>query len=347
MKKKSGLGISGDRLLAIAVALMATLSLAAVGSKNTAASFTNLSVNPTNLATTLLVQPPASQNGPTSAAAGLVGLSWAATPTAPGAGHTLTYDVLRGPVGGPYSLIGNTAARTYNDTPPADGTYQYVVQAKVAGGGTFSSSSSAAQNGLSDRTAPTMSITCNAISCAGWFSGTVSVVVSGVDAGTGMGSVTRNVDAAGQVSTAGASVTFNVAGQSTHTVAYFGTDAAGNTTGTANQTIRIDNAAPTAASNITGVGGQQNGEIQLSWTKGTDTLSGVASQTIRRSAAGATACPAVSVVNYPTAYTPGAAVATYLVTGLAQGSKYCFYVVTTDSAGNSTNSVASARITAN
>ena len=339
------IGTFGDRLLAIAFAFMATVALVGMGSGRTAASFTGTTSNPANNVATMLVQVPAAQNNPTSAAAGLVSLSWTATPTAPGAGHTLTYNVLRGPVGGPYTLVGNTAGLTYNDTPPADGTYQYVIQAKVTGGGIFTSGNSAAANGLSDRTAPTMSITCNAISCAGWFSGTVSVTVSGVDAGTGMGSVTRNVDAAGQVSTGGASVAFNVTGQSNHTVAYFGTDAAGNASSSTNQTVRIDNTAPTAATGLTGTNGQQNGEIDLSWTKGTDALSGIASQTIRRSAVGAGACPAVSVANYPTTYNPGAAASLYTVTALPAGN-YCFYIVTSDAAGNSSNSTASARITA-
>ena len=193
------IGKSGDRLLAIAFLFMATVALGGTMSRQTGASFTTLSTNPANQLATLLVQVPASQNAATSAAAGVVMLSWAATPTAPGAGHTLTYNVLRGPIGGPYTLLANTASLTYNDTPPADGTYQYVIQARVTGGGTFTSGNSAAQNGLSDRTAPTMSITCNGISCAGWFSGTVSVTVSGADGGSGMGSVTRNVDAAGGV----------------------------------------------------------------------------------------------------------------------------------------------------
>jgi hypothetical protein len=341
--QNKGFGLSGDRLLAIAFMLMVTIALAGTLFGETGASFTTMSTNPANNVATMLVQVPASQNSATSAAAGAVGLSWTATPTAPGAGHTLTYNVLRGPIGGPYVLIGNTAALTFNDTPPADGTYQYVIQAQVTGGGTFTSGNSATANGLSDRTAPTMSVTCNAISCAGWFSGTVAVTVSGTDAGTGMGSVTRNVDAAGQISTGGASATFNVTGQSNHTVAYFGTDAAGNASATVNQTVRVDNTAPTAATGVTGTTGQQNGEIQVSWTKGTDALSGVAGQTIRRSAAGVTACPAVSVANYPTTYNPGAAVSTYLVTGLAAGS-YCFYLVTTDTAGNSSSSTASARI---
>jgi hypothetical protein len=340
-------GISGDRLLTIAFLFMVTVALAGTMSQKTGASFTTVSANPANQVATMLVQVPASQNNATSAAAGVVTVSWTATPTAPGAGHALSYNVLRGPVGGPYVFIGNTASLTYNDTPPADGTYQYVVQAKVTGGGTFTSGNSAAKSGVSDRIAPTMTITCNSISCAGWFSGTVAVTVSGADGGTGMGSVTQNVDAAGHVSSGGATTTFNVSGQSNHTVAYFGTDAAGNAAASVNQTVRVDSTAPTAATAVTGSGGSQNGQIQLSWTKGTDALSGVASQTIRRSAAGTTACPAVSPANYPTTYTPGAAVSTYLVTGLTQAAQYCFYVVTTDAGGNSTNSTASARVTSN
>jgi hypothetical protein len=345
---KINIGISGDRLLAIAFLFMATVALGGTLSRQTGASFTTLSTNPANQLATMLVQVPASQNAATSAAAGVVALSWTATPTAPGAGHTLTYNVLRGPIGGPYTLLANTASLTYNDTPPADGTYQYVIQAKVTGGGTFTSGNSAAQNGLSDRTAPTMSVTCNGVSCAGWFSGTVSVTVSGADAGSGMGSVTRSVDAGGQTSTAGATVTFNVTGQASHTLAYFGTDAAGNASSSANQTVRIDNTPPNAASAPTDAGtGQNNGEIGLSWTIGTDGQSGVASQIIRRSAAGAGACPATSTANYPSAYNPGAAATTYIVTGLASGSSYCFYIVTTDAAGNTSNSTASPRIAAN
>ena len=153
-------GISGDRLLAIAFAFMATVALVGIGSGKTAASFTGTTTNPANNVATMLVQVPAAQNNPTSAAAGVDSL-WTATPTAPGAGHTLTYNVLRGPVGGPYNVIGNTAALAYNDTPSSNGTYEYVIQAKVTGGGTFTSGNSAMKSGLSDRTAPAISISCN------------------------------------------------------------------------------------------------------------------------------------------------------------------------------------------
>jgi hypothetical protein len=329
-------GISGDRLLAIAFAFMATVALVGVGSGKTAASFTGTTVNPANNVATMLVQVPAAQNNPTSAAAGAVALSWTATPTAPGAGHTLTYDVLRGPVGGPYNLIGNTAALTYSDTPPSDGTYEYVIKAKVTGGGTFTSGNSAAKSGLSDRTAPAISISCNGTpTCpASWYTATVSVVVSGVDGGTGMGSVNRNVDGAGQISTAGASVTFNVAGDSAgHSVVYFGTDAAGNAASSASKTIRIDGTAPTAPTGLGSASTAGNpSNIDVTWTAGTDALSGVAGYTVYW--VQATTCPAATPANYPSSMNAGN-VTSYNIAPLTKNAMYCAYVVTTDNAGNS------------
>jgi hypothetical protein len=332
-----GSAFSADRLLAVAFVLMITLVLVGFSVGETQASFTGSSTNPTNSGATMTVQPPASQNSTTSAAAGVVNLSWTATPTAPGAGHTLTYDVLRGPVGGPYAFVANTAALAYSDTPPADGTYGYVIQAKVAGGGTFTSGNSAAQNGLSDRTSPSMSITCNAVACiAGWYNATVSVTVSGTDAGSGMGSVTRNVDAGGQVSTGGASATFNVSGQSAgHTVQYFTTDAAGNSSATSTQTIKIDLTAPTAVTGLTQTRGLAGAPVtvDLSWTAGTDALSGVQGYVVHWTNPWAGACPAASPVNMPNSVTIGAVTA-YSISGLVSGSKYCSYMNTLDNAGN-------------
>jgi hypothetical protein len=331
-----GLGISGDRLLAIACVLMVTLALAGAVSGDTAASFTGTSVNPSNSLNTMLVQPPASQNNTTSGAAGVVNLSWAATPTAPGAGHTLAYDVLRGPVGGPYAVVGTTGALVFSDTPPADGTYQYVIQAKVSGGGTFTSVNSAAKNGISDRTAPTKAITCNSAACsAGWYTATVSVTVSGTDGGTGMGSVTRNVDGAGQTSTAGASVTFNVSGDSAaHTVQYFTTDAAGNSSSSATQTIKIDATAPTAVTGLASTSGANGNPrtVELSWTAATDATSGVQGYQVRWTDQ-ITSCPAANPTNFPNSATVGTVTA-YTITGLANNKDYCAYVVTIDNAGN-------------
>jgi hypothetical protein len=331
-----GSAFSADRLLAIAFVLMITLVLVGVSAGETSASFTGTSTNPTNQTITMTVAVPASQNNTTSAAVGVVNLSWSATPTAPGAGHTLSYDVLRGPVGGPYAFVGNTASLAYSDTPPADGTYEYVIQAKVTGGGTFTSGNSAAKSGISDRTAPSKSITCNAVACsAGWYNATVSVTVSGTDAGTGMGSVTRNVDAGGQVSTGGASATFNVSGENAaHSVQYFTTDAAGNSSATGSQTIKIDLTAPMAATALTSATGLAGAPItvDLSWTAGTDALSGVSGYEVRWTN-NVGACPAANTTNYPNSATIGV-VTTYQVPSPTSGDKHCAYLVTIDNAGN-------------
>ena len=328
----------GDRLLAIAFVLMLGLIGVGMTAGQTTASFTGTSTNPSNTTVTMQVQPPAGQNATVSAANGVVQLSWTATPTAPGTGHTLTYLILRGPVGGPYSQIASTSALTYNDTPAADGSYGYVIEAQVTGGGSFVSGNSAAQTGLSDRTAPTKSITCNAAACsAGWYTATVSVTVSGTDAGSGMGSVTRNVDAGGQTSTGGASATFNVSGDNAgHTVQYFTTDAAGNVSSTATQTIKIDGTAPTNAGSFattTPGGGNPSGTVNATWTAGSDALSGLAGYTIHRSGVVAS-CPAATPANYPNTYAVGVVTSTQL-TGMVSGSKYCFYITANDNAGNS------------
>jgi hypothetical protein len=326
-------GLNVDRLLAIAFLFMVTVALAGMAAQNTGASFTGTSSNPSNTLQTLNVQPPASQNNTTSASAGVVNLSWTATPTAPGAGHTLTYLVLRGPVGGPYAQIGSTTNLTYGDTPPSDGTYQYVIQAQVIGGGSFTSGNSAAKSGISDRTAPTKSITCNGGSCAGWFNATVSVTVSGTDGGTGMGSVTRTVDGGGQTSTAGASATFNVSGENaSHSVVYFTTDAAGNASSSATQTVKIDLTAPTAPGGVTASSGSSSGQINVTGTSaGTDALSGVAGYRVYYILA--TTCPAAPYG--ASQYFAGNPPAVPLVlTGLTSGQKYCMYMHTVDNAGN-------------
>ncbi|HEV8230589.1 MAG TPA: hypothetical protein VGQ86_11585 [Candidatus Limnocylindria bacterium] len=475
------------------------------------------------------VDPPAGQIAPVSATAGVVNLSWSATPTNPGT-HTLTYLVLRRVSGvDPYVQVASTPSTqtTYSDTPPADGLYDYKIQAKVAGGGVgfFTSGDSTVQTGRSDRTAPTMSVQCNAAACsagwytaavtvlvsgtdagvgmtsvsrrvdgggwttvggastsfsvsgdsaghtvdyygtdavtnvsgtttqtvkidgtvptksiqcnasaclaawytaavsvtvsgtdatsgmstvtrnvdgggntttagasatftvsgdnaghtvayyttdvagnsaasatqtiqidgtaptksilcggvaciAGWYTAAVSVTVSGTDATSGMSTVTRNVDAGGNTTTAGASATFTVSGDNAgHTVAYYTTDVAGNSAASATQTIKIDGTAPTAVTGLSSVTGTVAGTVNLTWTAGTDATSGVAGYTLRRSGV-VGACPATTVANYPTTYAVPVGT-TYTAGGMVSGSKYCFYMVTNDNAGNvSVNSAA-------
>jgi hypothetical protein len=323
-----------DRLLTAGFVVLVSTARVGISSGTTGASFTGSSTNPAQILNTQSVTPPASFTSATSAIAGRIDLVWTAT-TAVAGSHTLTYLVLRGPVGGPYAQIGTTAGLTYTDTPGADGTYEYVVQTKIAqGSGFFTSGNSATKNTKSDRTAPTMSATCNGGSCAGWFNRSVTFVVSGADgAGVGMGTATTNVDSAG-ATTSAAPHTVTVSGESaTHSVVYSGADAAGNASGNTSQTVKIDLTAPAAPTGLTSVQGGTGAPItvDLSWTAATDALSGVAGYTVYWVAANP--CPVVSPANYPNSAQIGA-VTSYSMTGLTATTLYCAYLTATDNAGN-------------
>lgn len=336
----SSIRAQGDRFVAIAFVVMVTVGLAGIVSSETGASFTGASTNPGNTLTAMLVQPPASQGVPISSAGGVVSLSWTTTPTAPGAGHTLTYLVLRGPVGGPYTQITSVSGLSYTDTPPTDGAYQYVIQARVSGGGSFTSQNSVAQSGISDRLAPSMSITCNGAACSGtaWYTAAVSVTVTGTDSGSGMGSVTRNVDGAGQVSTTGASATFSVSGDSAnHSVVYFGTDAVGNTSGSSTQTLKIDGTPPPAAALSGFRFGTLQGDVTLTWTQSADATSGVATFDVyKKNISGSGA--ACGTTGFTVARTGLASGVTNTVVNVGNNAWACFYLITKDNAGNQTQS---------
>src|SRR5438552_5742221 len=237
-----------DRIVAAAFVVLVSTAIVGFSTGSTGATFTGTTTNPGQILNTQTVAPPASFTSATSAIAGRIDLVWTASTSSAGS-HTLTYLVYRGPVGGPYAtLVGTTAGLTLSDTPGADGTYEYIVQTKIAqGSGFFTSGNSATQSNKSDRTAPTMSATCNAGSCAGWFNASVSFVVSGNDgSGVGMGTATTNIDAAG-AATSAAPRTVTVSGESAaHTVVYSGADAVGNASGNTSQTVQIDLTNPTA-----------------------------------------------------------------------------------------------------
>ena len=323
--------MKAERIVAAAFVVLVSTAIVGFSAGDTGASFTGTTTNPNQTWNTQNVTPPASFTSATSAIAGRIDLVWTAT-TSPAGSHTLTYLVLRGPVGGPYSQIGTTAGLTYSDTPASDGTYEYVVQTKIAqGAGFFTSGNSAVQSNKSDRTAPTMSATCNGGSCAGWFNTSVTFVASGNDgSGVGMGTATTNVDGAG-AATSAAPRTVTVSGQSaTHSVVYSGADAVGNASGNTSQTVKIDLTAPTASGTFTANQGG-TGTIALAWTAGSDALSGVAGYVIRRAVANT--CPTATPAKYPTSVTVGV-VTSYNWSGLTSGTGYCFYVQTTDNAGN-------------
>src|SRR5205823_5130949 len=145
--------------------------------------------------------------------------------------------------------------------------------------------------------------------------------------------VTRDVDSAGQTSTGGASATFSVSGDSaSHSVVYFTTDAAGNASASATQTLKIDATAPTAPGGITLAAGASSGTLNVSGTSaGTDALSGVAGYRVYYQQA--TSCGAAPYAS--SQYFAGNPPAVpMVVTGLATKQFYCAYVHTVDNAGN-------------
>jgi hypothetical protein len=326
-----------DRIVAAAFVVLVSTAIVGFSTGSTGATFTGTTTNPGQILNTQTVAPPASFTSATSAIGGRIDLVWTAS-TSPAGSHTLTYLVYRGPVGGPYAtLVGTTAGLTLSDTPGADGTYEYVVQTKIAqGSGFFTSGNSATQSNKSDRTAPTMSATCNAGSCAGWFNASVSFVVSGNDgSGVGMGTATTNVDAAG-AATSAAPRTVTVSGESaTHSVVYSGADAVGNASGNTSQTVKIDLTNPASAGAVTSVHGTNAGDLDVSWTAGSDALAGLRDYTVRWVVA--SACPAASVGAYPNA-TTGVTGTAHTIAGLVSGTKYCAYLQTYDNAGNSVDS---------
>jgi hypothetical protein len=333
-----------DRIFAAAFVVLVSTAIIGFSAGNTGANFTGTSTNPDQSWQTQNVTPPAAFTSATSAIAGRIDLVWTAT-ASPAGSHALTYLVYRGPVGGPYStLVGTTAGLTLSDTPPADGTYEYAVQTKIAqGAGFFTSGNSAVKSNKSDRTAPTMSILCNGVACTGnangWFNVAVSAVVTGTDgAGTGMASVTTSKDGAANGTTAGSSRTDSVSGNSaSHTVAYFGTDAVGNVSGATTQTIKIDGTVPTTPGSFAATAGSFGGAVTMSfsWTAATDALSGVQSQTVHWvEVASAAACPAATTANYPNGGALAATATTLTVTGSAANVKICGFIDSLDKAGN-------------
>lgn len=321
-----------DKIFAATFVVLVSTAIIGFSAGNTGANFTGASTNPNQAMGTSNVIAPASVT-PTSAIAGAVNLAWPATTTPPN-GHTVTYLVLRNGV-----QIGTTAALTYSDTPGSDGTYSYTVQTKIAqGAGFFTSASSSAGSGRSDRTAPTMAATCNGGSCAGWFKGNVTFVVSSNDGtGVGMGTATYKVDA-GATNTVAAPASFSVNGDSAgHTVVYSGADAVGNASGNSSQTVRIDGTPPPAAALSGTRAGPTQGSVTLNWTQAADATSGVASFDVYKIniAGSGTPCPAAG---YTLVVSGLGAGTTSYVTNVGNNAWACLYVVTSDNATNTTNS---------
>ena len=178
-----------ERIFAAASVVLVSSAIIGFSAGSTGASFTGSSTNPNQSWNTQTVTPPASFTSATPKPAGQIDLVWTAT-TTPAGSHTLTYLVLRGPVGGPYVQVGSSAGLTYSDTPGSDGTYEYVVQTKIAqGAGFFTSGNSATKSSKSDRTAPTAASGFSGLKGASAGQITLSWT-AGTDGGTGVAGYT-------------------------------------------------------------------------------------------------------------------------------------------------------------
>jgi hypothetical protein len=177
-----------ERIFAAACVVLVSTAIVGFSTGSTGASFTGSSTNPNQSWNTQNVTPPAAFTSATPVPAGQIDLVWTAT-TSPAGSHTLTYLVLRGPVGGPYAQVGTTAGLTYSDIPASDGTYEYVVQTKIAQGtGFFTSGNSATKSSLSDRTAPTTVSGLTQVRGAVGAPVTANLAwTAGTDGGTGVG----------------------------------------------------------------------------------------------------------------------------------------------------------------
>jgi hypothetical protein len=229
-----------DALVVAISALLLNHGLNAV--HGTWAAFNASSSTVGNTLSTISMQPPTGLSA-TSQAAGAVALSWTATSSAAlRTDKTFTYLVFRSAHGaGSYTQLNTapgTTALTYTDTPPSDGTWDYVAQTFVSN---FTSPNSALVAALSDRTPPAVSVTCNNATCQSTYVLTsVTVKLTATDAGSGPASITYWVNSGSHTTVSGSSASFTQGGVlGSYTVSYFATDAAGNTGSTQTVTFSI------------------------------------------------------------------------------------------------------------
>ena len=194
--------------------------------------------------------PAASLNG-TSAT-----VSWAAVATPRGnavTGYTVArYSSSTGgtkvAAGGGCAGTVTTLACTEQNVPA--GTWYYTVTPVIS---LWTGSESARSTGVnSDTIPPTVSVSSVAPTpnAAGYNNtGPVTVNLSATDnaGGSGVASVTYALDGGSPVSVNGATTAVNVSGDGTHTVSYFATDAAGNSSTPQSQSVKIDTVLPVAA----------------------------------------------------------------------------------------------------
>jgi hypothetical protein len=192
---------------------------------------------------TLVLGPP-SQLTATGQPAGAVALDW--TPPAAASLRTVAYSVQRSPHGqGSWTTVTSAGNPSYQDLPATDGQYDYRV---ISTASSFTSVPSATATGVSDRVAPTVTLTCNTASCLStWYtSAPVTVALAAADGGSGVASITHTLDGT-MSTTSGASWSTSLS-DGTHSLTYHATDQVGNTSPTGSQTIRVDSTPPVISS---------------------------------------------------------------------------------------------------
>jgi peptidoglycan/xylan/chitin deacetylase (PgdA/CDA1 family) len=139
------------------------------------------------------------------------------------------------------NVIGTDNAEPYtqawDSTQVADGTVNVQARAVDTAGNV---ATTAARQILVDNTAPTSAIACNGTTCrTGPYSGSVSVTLSGADAGSGLGSIRYSTDGSDPDPLTGLRYTGPFTVSSTTTVKFRAIDNAGNAEGVNGQTIQI------------------------------------------------------------------------------------------------------------
>lgn len=191
---------------------------------------------------------------PTASVSGTnVTLSWAAA-TTPGGHQASGYTIARyaSPSGGTAvaaggGCTGTVTALSCTEQSVPGGTWYYTVTPVISLWAGAESTRSAVVN--TDTTPPTASVASisPAPNAAGYNnSSPVTVNLSAADntGGSGVATITYTVDGGSQVTVNAATTAVTVSGNGTHTVSFFATDVAGNSSTPQTQTIKIDGVAP-------------------------------------------------------------------------------------------------------
>lgn len=183
-----------------------------------------------------------------------VTVNWAAV-TTPGGHAVAGYTIARysSASGGTKVVAGGGCAGAVSglsciEQSVPDGTWYYAITPVIS---LWTGTESARSAGVSiDTTPPTISVTSISPTPNGaGFNNTspVTVNLSAVDAGgSGVASIKYTLDGGSTVTVNAATAAVNVSGNGTHTVSFFATDVAGNSSTPQAQTVKIDTVAPTA-----------------------------------------------------------------------------------------------------